>query len=310
MNLTFGSAVVMTKWLPFVFITVLGCTGAAPTNAQQSQNGITSVNKATVNHTSFPYDLAQPYRQWTLPEQLAEVSGIAAVDKNHVLVIEDLHPVLYLCRLDKELVIEQKITFAQTHKDKFDIEDVTIHNDTVYALWSHGKIFRITHWRQNPQVEEYTTPLNKENNPEGLCYDSVTGKLLIACKETPGADQEKKSARAIYSFNLQTNKMDAQPLLLIRKKELERKGAEEMGFYPSAVAIQPGTGNIVVLSSRETKALAVLDRRGNVLLVTMLDPQRFLQPEGVAFTPDGTLYISSEGKHGQPPVLYAFAPVQ
>ena len=83
--------------------------------------------------------------------------------------------------------LKKQVSFASDDKEKFDIEDVTYINNTVYALWSHGVIFKITDWQTKPVVEKIKTSLKKENNTEGLCYDPVTQKLLIACKDAPGS---------------------------------------------------------------------------------------------------------------------------
>lgn len=44
------------------------------------------------------------------------------------------------------------------------------------------------------------------------------------------------------------------------------------------------------------KKMVVLNTAGDIKCVEKLDPHQFKQPEGIAFTPDGDLYISDEGK--------------
>ncbi|MEO5783500.1 MAG: hypothetical protein ABIQ07_09530, partial [Ginsengibacter sp.] len=130
------------------------------------------------------YDLAKPNHTWRLPDQLVEVSGNAWLDADHLVLIEDLHPALYVIKLDdKNATLEKTIPFAETEKEKVDIEDVAIVDNTVYALWSHGALFKIADWKSTPKVDKIKTGLTKENNTEGLCYDPVSKTLLIACKD-------------------------------------------------------------------------------------------------------------------------------
>ncbi len=93
------------------------------------------------NDGNFAYDLKSPNHTWRLPAQLIEVSGNTWIDANHLILIEDFHANLYYVKIDdKNATLEKTIPFASNGKDKFDIEDVTYVNNTVYALWSHGDL--------------------------------------------------------------------------------------------------------------------------------------------------------------------------
>src|SRR5437763_951644 len=91
----------------------------------ENEKGTDTTRKATAE-TTYSYDLAKPAKKWTLPNVLLEISGITWIDNNHLLVIEDLRPNLYLLRLDNDAQIEKTIPFHETSKEKFDIEDVTV----------------------------------------------------------------------------------------------------------------------------------------------------------------------------------------
>src|ERR1700681_4481894 len=49
---------------------------------------------------AYNYDLKTPGHTWRLPDQLVEVSGNTWIDKDHLILIEDLHPNLYLVKID------------------------------------------------------------------------------------------------------------------------------------------------------------------------------------------------------------------
>ena len=257
----------------------------------------------------YNYDLKNPNHTWKLPGQLVEVSGNTWIDKDHLILIEDLHPNLYLVKIDdKNATLEKTIPFAVEDKEKFDIEDVTYVNNTVYALWSHGVLFKISDWQTKPQVEQIKTFLSKENNTEGLCYDPVTQKLLVACKDASNVADEKKSTKAVYAFDMAVNKLNDQPFLLIHKKDFEKVADQKLDFNPSAIAIHPVTHDIYLLSTRDNKCMAVYSHDGTLKAFQFIDKELMPQPEGICFSPEGKLYISSEGKKGGPGNLFEFDP--
>ena len=65
-------------------------------------------------------------------------------------------------------------------------------------------------------------------------------------------------------------------------------------FAPSGIAVHPISGEIFVISS-QGKKLLILSPEGEKNTLIELDPETFVQPEGICFTPNGDLYISSEG---------------
>jgi uncharacterized protein YjiK len=66
------------------------------------------------------------------------------------------------------------------------------------------------------------------------------------------------------------------------------------GFKPSGLAVHPITGDLYVVSS-VLKVIVVLDRSGRVRSASALDKKLLEQPEGLAFLPNGDLFVSSEG---------------
>ena len=264
-------------------------------------------SKANDSAAAYTYDLKTPVHTWRLPDQLVEVSGNTWVDKDHLILIEDLHPDLYLVKIDgKNATLEKTIPFADEKKEKTDIEDVAYVNNTVYALWSHGVLFKITDWQTKPQVEKIKTFLSKENNTEGLCYDPVTKKLLIACKDASNVAGEKKSTKAVYQFDMTQNKLSDHPFLLIHAKDFEKVADQKVDFFPSAIAVHPITHDIYLLSTRESKCMAVYSHDGAFKALQFIDKELMPQPEGICFSPKGKLYISSEGKKGEPGNLFEF----
>ncbi len=257
--------------------------------------------------TSFSYDLKNPTHSWVLPAELVEVSGNTWLDKNHLILIEDLNPNLYYVKFDdKTATLEKTVAFVETDKEKVDIEDVTIVDNVVYALWSHGALFKITDWQNKPHIEKIKTGLSKDNNTEGLCFDPVTKQLLIACKDNPGTGEE--NAKAVYSFNIEKSQLSEKPFMVIHPKDFKSLTENDLSFNPSAIAVHPTTHDIYMLTTRDNKGMAVFTHDGVLKSYQTIDKDLMEQPEGICFNPQGKLIISSQGKKGDPGNLFEFDP--
>ena len=304
----------MKHWLPyslpFAAFIIFSCNSNTSAASKKEKDTATTAEKGTTTEkgtAESTYDLSKPEKKWTLSNDLLEISGITWIDNNHLLAIEDLHPNLYLLNLDKNAQVEKTIPFHETSKEKFDIEDVAVANNIAYALYSHGKIFKIENWKDKPKVKEIETPLSKENNTEGLCYDPDLNSLLVACKKASGDDDEKKSTRAVYQFDLNGDSLKQIPFLLIEKKDIKKAADEKLDFYPSAIAVHPKTHDIYILSTKGSKVMAQYSHDGKIKSVQEIDANLMPQPEGICFAPDGTMYISTEGKHGVPAAIYRYS---
>jgi len=253
------------------------------------------------------YDLKDASQAWKMPEQLKEISGIVKLGGDSLLAIEDLHASLYFLKLQNpNASIIATLPFATNQKDKFDIEDVAMIGDTIYALWSHASVFKIWNWRSKIQSKEFSTSLDKKNNTEGLAFDPVSGNLLIACKKESGDEDEKKTTRAVYEFDVKTGELKPNPFLLIEKKDFKKFIADKVEFFPSGIAVHPVTHDIYIISTRGNKCIACFSHSGQLKSFEYLDKDLLPQPEGICFDASANLYISTEGKHGETAVIYEF----
>lgn len=262
----------------------------------------------------FPYDLDNPERKYYLPDILMEISGNTLLNDRIMICIQDEEGDLFFYDLDEGQLLK-RVDFG---KDA-DYEDLVLVEDEVFVLRSNGTIYRLRNFENEETVrtKEIKTRLKKKNNCEGLCYDPVENRLLIALKGDPEVDddQDFDGFKAIYAFDLEKEKVSKSPAYLIdlsKIKDLENASLyekishriaetfEESGdirFQPSAIAIHPLTGHIYILAT-VGKAIVVMDREGEMIWVEQLDKWKFVQPEGITFSLDGTLYISSEGDGG------------
>ena len=259
----------------------------------------------------FPYQLNEPNNTWKLPEKLVEISGLSFIDSNRLACVQDEKGNVYIFNLTSEKV-ESKVNFW----DQGDFEGVEIIDDDVWVLKSNGTLYKVSDFlkEKTPHVTKYATVLSGKNDTEGLAYDPINRSLLIACKGHPFIDDKKgKEFKALYNFNLETNQIDPTPYLLIEMDTIKyyknyntmaQMGVELLAFFdhskgdvsfqPSALAIHPITGNIYILGS-VGHILLVFSREGELLSIIKLRSKIFRQPEGICFSPDGILYIASEG---------------
>jgi uncharacterized protein YjiK len=262
-----------------------------------------------VNHSpGFSYDLLHPIKQFELPHSLREISGITFYNDRRLACIQDEKGKIYIYSLKKEDV-KESVSFGPDH----DYEAIALVNDTFFVLHSTGTLFQITGFDSaGQQTITYDTFLKKENNTEGLCFDDVTHGLLIACKGV-SHKKEKEGLKEIYRFDLDSKTLDRQPVFKIHVNQLAKfmsenrltvPPTEKEGtfFEPSEIAVHPFSKDIYVLSS-VGKMIVVMDRSGQIKDVALLDPSVAPHPEGMTFSKDGNLFISSEGSGSKKVIL-------
>lgn len=237
----------------------------------------------------------QPFEQldrWELPSQLREISGLVWLEDNKLAAVQDEDGIIFIYDLIQRKVVEE-IPFGPSG----DYEGIAISGTTAYVLRSDGAIIEIADYKgSNRKTTTYNTPFSEENNMETLFFDAVNNQLLIAPKDS---DFKNKGQKGIYAFNLKNNELNTVPIFSIAMTDAVLKSFVdkdlENTFRPSDLAIHPITGEIYILEGANPK-LMIMDRTGKLKKVHALPKNQFLQPEGITFSPDGKLYISSEGK--------------
>lgn len=282
------------------FVLILSCNEKKESKKEKEETPV------SLQTTTF--DLKNPVGKWSLPDSLAEISGNVLLKNNNILAIEDMHPVLYEIHLgDSSGRIVNKTEFRKSTDEKFDFEDLAMIGDTVYALWSHGAVFKINRQKNNATSERTKTWLRKDNNTEGLAYDPVTGNLLIACKDDPGIEDVKRSTRAVFEFDTRSDSLKTEPFMLINKKDFENVAGERIDFNPSAIGVHPISHDVYIISTKDTKCIAQFSHDGKLKAFDYLDKDILPQPEGICFDANGDMYISTEARHGKPAFIYKFA---
>ena len=247
------------------------------------------LSEETMDAYSVRYDLENPSQKIRLPNSLQEISGLSFYKNNQLACINDEQGKVFIFDLDKK-EISEKIPFGKTG----DYEGVEVVGNEVFVLKSNGMIkgFKIgeAFERQidctNPDVLEY----------EGLSYDPTTDNLLLAAKVRIKDKDDKKTIYA-YSFKNQV----LSKYISIPEEVVKTKIGGKL-FRPSGIAIHPLTQEIFIVAS-QGKKLLILSKDGEKEALIDLNSSLFRQPEGICFTPNGNLYISSEGDGGDGYIL-------
>lgn len=250
------------------------------------------------NPTPKEYDLNHP-KIIKLSDQLNEISGIVYYPKDSSLfAIVDEAGILYKIILKKDKPEIQQWRFAK-HGD---YEDLFLLDSVFYAMKSKGDIIAFKFVTPDSIAsQEYNFPAEGSNEFESLYYDSSVKKLVLICKNCE-ADNKKKVST--WSFDPLTRSYGEGPYQIDATTIADEYKNGKKKFKPSAAAIHPLTGELYIIAS-VNKLLVVADTHGNIKRVYPLDPDIYKQPEGIAFTPSGDLFISNEAAaEGLPNLLY------
>jgi uncharacterized protein YjiK len=281
----------------FTIIIFLFCiTACTQQNSEQQASDMD-------NPQDFPYQLSAPDDKYMLPSELEEVSGLAYLKDGVLAAVQDEKATIYLYDTKNTSVID-RIKFGKSG----DYEDLALKKDTVFVLRSDGQLTKVSLNGATAQAEVINTPLSARNDVEGLAYDPENERLLLACKGFSGIAADDPANRAIFAFDLKTNKLDTAPAFLIPVSEVKKLAENKANFRPSGIAIHPVSGLIYVVAS-VGKVLIVLNKNGSIEAVQPLPARYFRQPEGICFAPNGDMFISNEGKGNMASILrYNFAP--
>ena len=286
--------IVIPLKLPHLFIIVTLFAGLA--GASCDPKNYNSGYYKTLVSPEFPYNLGTPFEVFEFPKELREISGLEYYKNNIIAGIQDESGVLYLYNIQTKK-LARKIKFSK-HGD---YEGVAIAGNYAFVINSKGDLFglQITN-EDHVDGTRYKTPFSSKNNIEGLCYNPADSSLLIVCKEKAGIDSKMKG-RAVYRYGLSEGRIDKEPFIHITNKiYLEKLKSFDLDiknhspFKPSGISINPTNGNIYLISS-VGRLMIVFDHEKKIIDMIPLARSIFRQPEGICFSPEGDLFISSEG---------------
>lgn len=232
--------------------------------------------------------------KWELPNVLTHVSGIKFLGNNRFACIQEAVGTIFIYNADAGK-IEKAIPFCGPG----DFEGIAIAGTSAYVVQRNGKLYEVQDYDgAKPVVKQYDTPLTTKYNVEGLTYDKKHNRLLLAIK---GGEHRNRNYKGVYAFDLKSKRLTEKPVVKINLADPFLSSIKEKNknntFQPSAIEIHPITNDIYVLQGTDPKLL-VMDAKGRIKKLYTFRRSEFPQAEGLAFTPEGELFVSNEGTTG------------
>ena len=259
---------------------------------------ISSCHPRVIKLASPPHYIFSQVLSHKLDLKLREISGIAWDSKNNMfLAVNNGSGKLFY--LDKGM---QLFPDEPAFGDAGDYEDVAIYKGVPYILRGDGQITRFIKDSSGKTfgVVAGKIGLSGTNDFQSIYSDPDRKALVVLCKKCISDDENTVSAFAFYPDSIGfINK----PLFRIDAGEVRKLSPFKTSkLEPSGAAINPVTHQLYILSAASSQ-LVIADTNGRVESVFKLSKKLFTQPEGIAFSKSGDMFISNKGMGDKSSIL-------
>ncbi len=240
------------------------------------------------------YDLEKPQKS-ELGKVLNEISGISYnSNDSSLLAISDSKRKVFEISLSHKRLRDYTADIIPGNQD---LEGIVNLEHTLYLLSSKGLLYEVPlNDSDSLNVVEHPFWSNDKNDFETLYYDKEANGLIMLCKSCAGDKGQQQ--RSAYRFDLQTKQFDTTAYYIIKTGDVKSLiKDEDAKFDPSDAEIHPINKKLYILSSAGN-LMVIADTKGKPLEAFHLNPDEHPQAEGIAFAPDGDMYITNEGKYG------------
>jgi len=269
----------MNKWVIGIVTMVIVLAGII--------YAIYQLNDYDFNDVEKSYEIVE---SWELPSELNEVSGMVYNEDGLMICVQDEDGILFTFDMETKEIIK-------THKFSYsgDYEALTYLDGVYWVAESNGRIIDVSDLDvADQELEGIQLDFEYRNNIEGMTA-TPDGKLWITVKDR---NLDNSSGyKGVYEYDPETRKLQKEPILIVdyedpKFERLKTHNPRKL-LRPSDLAIHPLTGDLYILDAEFQKVI-ITDQQGGIKSIHLLDPAEFEQPEGIAFSKDGRIFISNE----------------
>ncbi|WP_405198755.1 SdiA-regulated domain-containing protein [Christiangramia sp. LLG6405-1] len=269
----------MNKWVIGIVTMVIVLAGII--------YAIYQLNDYDFNDVEKSYEIVE---SWELPSELNEVSGMVYNEDGLMICVQDEDGILFTFDMETKEIIK-------THKFSYsgDYEALTYLDGVYWVAESNGRIIDISDLDvADQELEGIQLDFEYRNNIEGMTA-TPDGKLWITVKDR---NLDNSSGyKGVYEYDPETRKLQKEPILRVdyedpKFERLKTHNPRKL-LRPSDLALHPLTGDLYILDAEFQKVI-ITDQQGGIKSIHLLDPAEFEQPEGIAFSKDGRIFISNE----------------
>ena len=241
------------------------------------------------------YDFSHPAEVIKLPKELKEVSGIRFINDSMLVMISDSKPDIFFYNIRQEAIVKQIRVGSRG-----DFEDIAVSGERIFVIQSNGVLWTVGQYNESPTLTADSLPLQQPFEIEGLSTNKKGDSLFLAAKYWHQDDLVPSGMLPVWGWSLSEKKRSEKPILLVPDKVSSSKGQQE--FHTSGILPVYPEGRWLLISTNN-KFIVQMNTAGQVDTLIKLDEDVFVKPEGIAFSPDGNLYISNEGKYDKATLL-------
>lgn len=249
--------------------------------------------------------LSQPsaINQWTLPNGLQEISGLALASPETVFAHNDEYGIVYEIELTSGDIARAFALGDPTIAADF--EGIAVDDGRVYLITSEGMLYEadIGDHRGRVRYNVYDTGIGDLCEVEGLSRGQGTGEFLVLCKEA--LKKKLENRLLIYKWRVSERRAPEQPWLDVPFKEFLKR-SDFADFRAAGLEWDQQAERLVIISSRSS-TLYFFDEAGVFEKKMALPKNAHAQSEGVSISATGDLIIADEGAKRGPGRLSIYA---
>jgi len=232
-----------------------------------------------------------PVGRWLLGAALTEVSGLALTPDGRLFAHGDEAARVFEIDYRRGTVVKQ--FWVGEEALKADFEGITYAGNRFFMVTSKGVLYEFAEGAEGERVEFqlHDTRLGRECEFEGVAFDSTSNSLLMPCNNVGVKSLQGNLVIYRYALGTDSSGTSTSELSIPMAQAVGSNGWKQ--FRPTDIAIDPWTGNYVLVAAQE-KGILQVTPTGTVVFSRPLAGAH-PQSEGVAITRDSILIVGDEG---------------